>query len=153
MSKKVEFQVLLEKHENMEAMGITIPFDVEKVFGAKRVPVKVSINGANYRSTVVRMGGQYCMVVPKKFREAAGVKANEMITVQMERDTEPRIVEPPEDLANALDNNLKARDIWEKLSYTHKKEYVLAIEEAKKPETRVRRLNKTIEQLLAKKKA
>lgn len=132
MAEKQTFEVLLKKHENSEATGITIPFDVEKVFGAKRLPVKVSINGANYRTTIFRMNGKYLVVVPKKFREDAGVKAGEKITVSMEKDTEPRVIEPPEDLAKALNENPAAKETWEKLSYTHKREYVMAIEDAKK---------------------
>ncbi len=57
MAEKQIFKVLLEKHENMEATGITIPFDVEQVFGAKRVPVKVWVNGVEYRSTIMKMDG------------------------------------------------------------------------------------------------
>jgi bifunctional DNA-binding transcriptional regulator/antitoxin component of YhaV-PrlF toxin-antitoxin module len=152
MAEKQIFKVVLEKHENMEATGITIPFDVEKVFGGKRVPVKVWVNGAEHRSTIHRYGGKYMMAVPKRFRDAAGIKAGETITVEMERDTEERIIEPPEDLAKALKNNTDAQAVWEKLSYTFKKEYVMSLEEAKRPETRERRLQKTIEKLLEKKK-
>jgi uncharacterized protein YdeI (YjbR/CyaY-like superfamily) len=152
MAEKQIFKVVLEKHENMEATGITIPFDVEKVFGGKRVPVKVWVNGVEHRSTIHRYGEKYMMAVPKRFRDAAGIKAYETITVEMIRDTEERVVEPPEDLAKALKNNADARAVWEKLSYTHKKEYVMAIEDAKKAETRERRVNKTIEELLRKKK-
>jgi bifunctional DNA-binding transcriptional regulator/antitoxin component of YhaV-PrlF toxin-antitoxin module len=152
MSEKQTFRALLEKHEKMDATGITIPFDVKEVFGKMRVPVKVKINDAEYRSTIFYMGGKYMMVVPKKFREAAGVKGGEMITVEMQRDSEPRIVEPPEDLARALDENPEAKAIWEKLSYSHKREFAAAIEEAKRPETRERRVRKTIEELLKKTK-
>lgn len=152
MADKQIFDVLLEKYENRDATGITIPFDVEKVFGARRVPVKVRINDAEYRSTIMRMNGKYIMVVPKHFREAAGVKGGEMITVEMEKDTAPRLVEPPKDLAKALKTNKDAKDVWENLSYTHKKEYAMAIEEAKREETRARRVQKTIEELLQKKK-
>lgn len=85
MAEKQTFETVLEKHENMDATGITIPFDVEKVFGAKRVPVKVSINGAQHLSTIVRMGGKYMVGVPKIFREAANVKAGDLITVTLEK--------------------------------------------------------------------
>lgn len=152
MAEKQIFKVLLEKHENMEATGITIPFDVETVFGVKRVPVKVWVNGVEHRSTIHRYGEKYMMAVPKRFRDAAGIKAYETITVEMERDTEERIIEPPEDLAEALKNNKDAGAVWEKMSYTHKKEYAMWIEDAKKSETRERRVNKTIEELLKKMK-
>ena len=151
MAEKQIFTVLLEKHKTMDATGITIPFDVEEVFGAKRVPVKVSINGANYRSTVVRMSGKYMMVVPKIFRDAAGVKGGEMITVEMEKDLEKRTVEVPEDLAAALKKAGLTED-FAKLSFTHQKEYVSAIVDAKRKETRFRRIEKTVEQLAGKRK-
>lgn len=150
MSEKQIFEVLLEKHENMEATGITIPFDVEKVFGAKRVPVKVWVNSVEHRSTIFRMGGKYMMAVPKRFRETAGIKGGEMITVTMERDTEKRTVEVPKDLADAL-KKANLQDVFSKMSYTHQKEYVNAINEAKREETRVRRIGKTIEEIAAKK--
>lgn len=144
MAEKQTFKTVLEKHPNMDATGITIPFDVEKVFGAKRVPVKVSIGGAEYRSTIARMGGKYMLVIPKVFREAAGIKAGEEIKVTMERDTEKRTVEIPKDLARELKKN-NLTDVFAKMSYTHQKEYVNAINDAKKEETRIRRIEKTIE--------
>lgn len=147
----MKFETILEKHENMDATGITIPFDVREVFGAKKVPVKVSINGAEYRSTIFFMGGRYMMAVPKVFREAARVKAGEKITVTMEKDEEKRIVEVPKDLAAALESS-GVSEVFLKMSYTHQKEYVNAVNDAKKPETRVRRIEKTIEMLKAKKK-
>lgn len=72
-SEKQTFEALLEKHEKMEATVINIPFDVTKVFGAKRVPGKVSINVADYRGSIVRMGGKYMLGIPKKFRDSAGI--------------------------------------------------------------------------------
>jgi bifunctional DNA-binding transcriptional regulator/antitoxin component of YhaV-PrlF toxin-antitoxin module len=149
MAEKQIFKVLLEKHENMEATGITIPFDVEEVFGGKRVPVKVWVNGVEHRSTIHRYGEKYMMAVPKRFRDAAGIKAFDTITVEMERDTEKRVIEPPPDFAGALLKNKDAQANWQKLSYTHKKEYVRAIEEAKREETRVRRIEKAVEMISA----
>lgn len=150
--EKQTFQTILEKHDNSEATGIYIPFDVEKIFGARRVPVCGTINGAEFRSTIMRMNGRFMMAVPKNLREAARAKGGDTIEVLIERDTEKRIIEPTEDLAKALNENSDAKTIWEKLSFTHKKEYVLAIENAKRPETRTRRVDKTIEELLKRKK-
>ncbi len=152
MAEKQTFTVVLEKHPKLEATGITIPFDVEKVFGAKRVPVKATVNGAEYRGSVVRMGGKYMLGIPKVFREAAGIKAGDNIVVTLEKDAEERTVTPPKDLAAALAENKDAGKAWEKMSYSHKREHVRAIEEAKKEETRTRRIEKAIEMLLAKKK-
>lgn len=151
MAEKQTFETVLEKHENMEATGITIPFDVEKVFGAKRVPVKVQINGAQHQSTIIRMGGKYMVGVPKIFREAARVKAGETITVTLVKDSEKRTVEVPQDLAEAL-TKAALTDVFAKMSYTHQKEYVNAVNESKREETRVRRIEKTIEQLISKRK-
>lgn len=150
--EKQTFQTKLEKHDNSEATGIYIPFDVEKVFGAKRVPVRGTINGAEFRSTIMRMNGRFMMAVPKKLRDAANAQGGDTIEVVIQRDAEQRIIEPTEDLAKSLNENLDAKLIWEKLSFTHKKEYVLAIEEAKRPETRIRRIEKTFEELLKRKK-
>jgi hypothetical protein len=150
MAEKQIFDALLEKHEKSEATGITIPFDVEKVFGAKRVPVKVRINDAEHRSTIFKRNGKYMLAVPKHFREAAVVKGGETVTVEIERDFAPRVIEPTKDLAEALNENPDAQANWEKLSYTHKKEFVVVIEEAKREETRARRVQKVIEELLTK---
>ena len=158
MSEKIDFLVRLEKFEPLmgkkessSATGIVIPFDVEKAFGARRVPVKAYINGAEYRGTVTRMNGHYVMVVPKSFREAAGVSAGETIKVEIERDAEERMVSVPPDLARALKSS-NLLEAWQKLSYTHRKEYVFAIEEAKKDETRARRIAAALDYLAAKNK-
>ena len=145
-AEKQIFQVVLEKHENMDATGITIPFDVEEIFGAKRVPVKVSVNGAENRTTIFRMGGKYLIAVPKVFRDAANIKAGEKITVTLEKDTEKRTVEVPPDLAEAL-QKAGLIHVFAKMSFTHQKEYVVAVKDAKREETRVRRIEKTIEML------
>lgn len=127
----------------MDATGITIPFDVEEVFGAKRVPVKVLVNGAEHRSTIVRMSGKYMMCVPKRFRDAAGVNAGEIIEVTMERDAEKRTVEVPEYLTDIL-KKANLQDIFSKMSFTDQKEYINAINEAKKEETRIKRIEKFV---------
>ena len=147
MTDKQTFTVVLEKHPNMDATGITIPFDVEKEFGAKRVPVIVTINKVKHLSTIVRMGGKFMVGVPKVFREAAGVAAGDNIVVTIQRDNKPRTVDVPADLANLLSKDKKLTTAWEKLSYTHKKEHARAIEEAKRPETRAKRIATAIAML------
>lgn len=146
MAEKQIFEVVLEKHPDMEATGITVPFDVEKVFGAKRVPVKVLINGADYRGSVVRMSGKYMLGIPKVFRDAAGIKAGDKITVEMERDTEERTVEIPKDFEDAM-KKAGVLDKFSKMSFTHRKEYARDVREAKREETRNRRIEKAIEVL------
>jgi hypothetical protein len=147
------FRVLLEKHENSEATGFTIPFDVQKTYGTRaRVPVCGTINGFPYRGSIFPMGGRYIFVVNKELRANAKAKGGDQISVTMERDDEPRIITPPADLARALKANRAAQAAWDKLSYTHKKEHARAVEDAKRPETRVRRIEKAIAQLAEGKK-
>jgi len=141
---KQTIKVKLEKHDKLEATGITIPFDVEEVFGAKRVPVKAIVNGAEYRGSIVRMGGRYLLGIPKAFREAAAIEAGDNIVVTLEKDEAERTVEVPSDLAAALKKDKTLKAAWDKLSYTLRKENVRALEEAKQPETRARRLEKTL---------
>ena len=151
MATVKRFRVVLEKDEGTTATGIMIPFEVEKVFGTRaRVPVRGTINGFEFRSSIFPMGdGHHYMLVNKVVREGAKAKAGDRISVVMQRDDEPRIITPPGDFARALKSNKTAQATWDKLSYTHRKEYVGAIEEAKKPETRARRIEKTIAQLAA----
>jgi hypothetical protein len=149
------FRVLLEQDEMSETTAITIPFDVHKVFGTRaRVPVRGTINGFPFRSSIFPLGeGKHYMVVNKAVRAGAKVKGGEMISVVMERDDEPRVITPPEDFARALNANREAKAAWEKLSYSHQKEYAGAIAEAKKPETRTRRIEKAVAELAYGKKS
>lgn len=152
MADKQTFETVLEKHPTMNATGLTIPFDVEAVYGSKRVPVVAEINGSEYRGSVVRMGGKYILGIPREFRDRAGISPGDYIVVTVRRDEEPRIIIPPPDFAAALAADCHAADVWEKLSYTHKREYVGAIEEAKKPETRIRRIDGAVRMIAAMKK-
>ncbi len=150
MAEKQTFTATLEKHAKLDATGIVIPFDVEEIFGAKRVAVKAVINGAEYRGSIVRMGGKYMLGIPKVFREAAGISAGDNIVITVEKDTEERTVALPKDLAVELKKN-GLIDAWDDLSYSHRKEHVRAIEEAKQTETRLRRIEKAVAMIAAKK--
>jgi Bacteriocin-protection, YdeI or OmpD-Associated/Domain of unknown function (DUF1905) len=145
------FRAVVNRKEGGEVCSINIPFDVEQTFGARgRVPVRGTINGAPFRSSVFRMGGDcHFMVVNREMRQAAGLRGGETVPVTMERDTKPRTVTPPADLARAIKADKDAQSAWDKLSYTHRKEHVRAVEEAKKPETRRRRIERSVELLAA----
>lgn len=149
MATKKRFEIVLEKDENSTVTSIIIPLDVHKEFGSRaRVPVRGTINGFPFRSSIFPMSdGRHYMVVNKPTREGAKVKGGERIKVVMERDDEPREVTPPEDLAKALKSNKAAHAAWEKLSYSSRKEYAIAVEEAKRPETRARRIEKAVAEL------
>jgi bifunctional DNA-binding transcriptional regulator/antitoxin component of YhaV-PrlF toxin-antitoxin module len=146
MAEKQTFKTELLKSGDSEATGIKLPFDIEKVWGAKRVKVKAVINGVEYRGSAVRMGGEYWMGVPKAFREAARIKGGEQVEVAMERDDEPRIVTPPEDLAAAIDK-AGVRGAWDSLSYTHQKENARDVHGTKGAETRAKKVQKIVTML------
>lgn len=127
---------------------VPIPFDVEQAFGKKRVPVKATINGQPYRGTLVRMGEPYhILIVLKGIRQKIGKNVGDEVEVVLEEDTQPRVVEIPEDFQRALANAPVAKAAFEKMSFTHQKEYVNAILEAKHASTRSNRISKTIEML------
>ena len=117
--------------------------------GAKRFPVLATINGHTWRTTVTRMHGEYLLGLSRAVRDGAGVEAGDSVEVALELDTAPREVEPPEDLAKALAGDPIARSVFEGLAYTHRKEYARWIEEAKREETRERRVAQAVEMLRA----
>ena len=119
---------------------IPVTFDPRSVFGKLRVPVKVTVNGYTYRSTIAAMGGPPCVPLRKSNREVAGLEGGETVTVRLDLDTDKREVTPPPDLVRALKANPGVLHRWRALSYSHQREHVEAIEDAKKPETRARRV-------------
>ncbi len=130
------------------ATGIEVPASLVEDLGAGRRPaVKVTINGFTYRSTVAVMNGAFMLPVSAENRAGAGIEAGQEIDVDVTLDTEPSTVEVPGDFAAALDAVPAARERFDKMPYTHRKEHVRAITEAKKPETRQRRITKAIEDL------
>jgi hypothetical protein len=132
------------------ATGIEVPEDVVAALGSgNRPPVTVTIGGHTYRTTVARMGGRFLIGLSAGNRTAAGVAAGDEVDVGIELDAEPREVEVPADLAEALAHDNVARANFDGMSYTHRKEWVRWIEEAKKAETRATRLAKTVESLHA----
>jgi Bacteriocin-protection, YdeI or OmpD-Associated/Domain of unknown function (DUF1905) len=130
------------------ATGIEVPQDVVAALGTgKRPPVRVSIGGHTYRTTVARMGGRFLVPLSAENRTAAGVAAGDEVDVDIEPDAEPREVQVPADMAEALARDDVARGNFEAMSFTHRKEWVRWVDEAKKAETRASRLAKTVESL------
>ena len=121
---------------------------VESLGAGKRPAVKIAIRDHLYRTTVAPRGGRFLIPLSAENREAAGVAAGERVEVEIELDTEPREVAVPPDLAKALDAAPAAREAFEELSYSYKKEYARSVTEAKRPETRERRVAKAIHMLL-----
>ncbi|MFI7064562.1 YdeI/OmpD-associated family protein [Kribbella sp. NPDC050124] len=114
--------------------------------GGGRIPVRASFDGVEYRGSIASMGG--CMVIGmlKGIRTQLGKGDGDAVTVTVERDTAERTVVVPEDLAAALEE-AGVREAFDALSYSHRREHVNAINDAKKPETRVRRIAKAVEML------
>jgi hypothetical protein len=149
MSQPQEFTALIELG-GKTATGFEVPAEVVSALGTgKRPPVHVTINDHTYRSTVAVMGGRYLLPLSAENRTAAGVGAGDQVRVRLELDEAPREVEVPEDLRAALETDAAAKARFEKLSYSHKRQHVLAIEIAKAPETRQRRIAKALEMLRA----
>jgi hypothetical protein len=123
---------------------IPLTFDPKTVFGKVRAPVKVTLNGYTYRSTIAAMGGPPCVPLRRTNREAAGLEGGETIEVRLDLDAEKRRITPPDDFIRALKSTPGATDRWRELSYTHQREHVEAIEGAKKAETRARRIEAAI---------
>jgi uncharacterized protein DUF1905/bacteriocin resistance YdeI/OmpD-like protein len=130
------------------ATGIAVPPAVVESLGAsKRPPVRVTINGYTYRSTVAPMGGEFMLPVSGEVRKSAGVSAGDEVEVAIERDTEPRQVDVPLDFAEALNADADARRFFDGLSYSNQLRIVAPVSEAKTAETRQRRITKAIQVL------
>jgi hypothetical protein len=127
------------------ATGIEFPSTIVDALGAgKRPPVRVTINGYTYRSTVAVMDGKYMLGISAEVREAAGVAGGDVVDVEVELDTAPRDVAVPPELHKALAHNPDAKRRFEQLSYSKKRLYTVPIEKAKTDETRQRHLDKAI---------
>lgn len=155
MAKSIEFEgpmVFLPEAPNSGA--VEFPFDMTEVFGKKSVKVKITYDGVPYRGLLKSMGGGkvYCLI-RKEIRQQIGKNPGDLVKVTVEEDMEERIVEVPVELEDALKSNRQAGEIFEKLSYTCKKEYARWIAEAKREETKKNRLSKAVEMLLAGKKS
>jgi hypothetical protein len=128
---------------------IAMPFDPIEVFGKVRVPVRVTVNGHTYRSTIAAMGGPAFVPLRRSHHQAAGVEAGQTVDVRIELDAEKREVKPPADLVKALKATPPAWDRWRELSFTHQREHAEAVVGAKKPETRARRIARAVEMIAA----
>src|SRR5512145_179207 len=124
MSKKQTFKAVIQNAGGGGAF-VEVPFDVEKEFGAKKPRVKAMIEGIPYRGLLTRMGTEcHLLIILKGIREQIGKTFGDEITITVELDTEPRVLEIPDDLTKALKKDKEARAFFDKLSYTHQKEYV-----------------------------
>lgn len=148
MSQKHLFHAVIVDAGGGGAFAI-IPFDVEKTFGKKRVKIKATIDGEPYRGTLVRMGTPHHMLLLlKEIREKIGKSFGDEVTVELEEDLDPPQVAVPADLQQALQAEPTAQAFFNRLSYSHQREYVRWIYEAKRDQTRLVRIQRTIEMLI-----
>lgn len=149
---KIKLRAQLELR-GKTATGFVIPESVVAELGSGKKPqVSVHIKGHTYRSSIASMGGEFMLPVSAEVRTNAGVNAGEIIDIELELDTEPREVTIPDDLKKALEENTEAKKYFDSLSYSNKRRLVIPVEDAKTPETRQRRIEKTVK-LLSERKA
>ena len=127
------------------ATGVEVPAAVVTKLGSSRKPaVRVTIKGYTYRSTIATMGGRFMLPISAQVREAAGVAARDKVDVDVDLDTAPRVVTVPSDFSRALTREPAAKRFFEGLNFSAKQRIVIAIEAAKAPETRQRRIAKWV---------
>jgi hypothetical protein len=141
----MKFRTTLKQAEGGMATGIVIPTEVIESLGAgKKPPVKVTVNGYFYRSTVATVSGDYMVGFSADHRAASGLKGGDAIEVDIELDAGPRTVELPADFEAALNADPQARATFDKLSSSLKGYHVTQVTGTKNPETRMRRIEKSI---------
>jgi hypothetical protein len=146
----VRFKAVLQPDPTGTGTFVGIPREVAEQLGLRGRPkIQAVIAGHPYRGSLMPTEDGFCLGVLKTIQQAAGVTRGDTITVDIGLDTAPRVIEPPADLAKALGRDKKATAAWAKLSYTNKREIATSLEEAKKPETRDRRLAAALEKLKA----
>jgi bacteriocin resistance YdeI/OmpD-like protein/uncharacterized protein DUF1905 len=141
-----EFDAVLGEQEGRLPL-VELPFDVKQAYGSARPKVKVTVKGVALRTTVSVYGGHSYVGFRKEIQDQAGIRIGDRIRVRIEPDEEPREVDVPEDLAAAFDQDRDAKQAFDALSFTHRKEYAAWVAEARKPETRQRRVEKAITML------
>lgn len=144
MTKKQTFTATIQNAGGGGAF-VEVPFDVEEAFSAKRPKVKATFEGVPYRGILTRMGTErHLLIILKEIREQIGKTFGDKVKITVELDEEPRVIEVPAELKKAFKAEKEAKAFFDKLSYTHQREYVMWINEAKKEETRHRRIVKAI---------
>jgi hypothetical protein len=150
MADDITVTTTVEKAEDSAACGIRIETaDVIRWFGRKsRVPVIATINGYTYRSSLSPMGGCHMLPVARPVRAGARVAGGDRVKLTLREDTEERTIDVPGDLAQAL-KTAKMRAVFDAMAFTHRKEWIVAVQDAKRPETRVKRIASCVDAMRA----
>ena len=145
----MKFRAVLQLHAKT-ATGFEVPASVVDALGSNRRPaVVVTIGSHSWRSSIAARGGVFLLGVSAENRAAAGICAGDEVDVELAPDSAPREVDVPQDFAQALSAVPGLRQAFDALAFTHRKEHVRAIEDAKTADTRARRISKAIEKLSA----
>ncbi|MFR9069679.1 MAG: YdeI/OmpD-associated family protein [Paraclostridium sp.] len=147
-----KFKAEIKKIEAKNGAYVEIPFDVEKVYNSKRVKVKATFDDYEYRGSIVSMGGCYIIGITKDIRNRIQKEAGDIIDVTIEKDEEERVVNPPEELLDKINSDKEIGEFWNSLSFSMRRKCIMCIESAKKEETRLKRIDTTIEKLKNKEK-
>jgi len=144
----LSFETIIIKHEGINAAYIIIPYDIQEVFGVKRVKVKAKFDGYEYRGSIVTMDNSYVIGLTKEVRRKIEKQPGDRISVEIEKDNEERAVEMDEDLYEVIQDNQIAILNYENLSYTEQKEINKWLQSAKKEHKKALRIGKTVENLM-----
>lgn len=147
----MEFDAVIKKPDGVNGAYVQIPYDVESEYGSRRVKVKAYFDGHLYRGSIVRMGGIHVIGMTQVIRGIINKDPGDTVHVRIEKDMDERALELPENFTKLLDAEPEAKDFYETLSYTHKKEYAVFLTQAKKEETKQARMSKALERLREKK--
>jgi len=147
--KTYEFDAEIKKQDSIDAAFVEFPYEVEKEFGVKgQVKVAATFDGCEYRGSLAKMGHNcHILGMTQKIRAAIGKKPGDIVHVILKKDDEPRVVEMPEDFKKQLEENEQALSFFNALSYTNQKVYAEWIANAKKVETREKRVKDAITML------
>ncbi len=151
-TESVQFKAIIQQNGKMNAAFVEFPFSTEELFNKKRqVKIKVIFDEkVEYRGSLAKMKSEcHFLILTQEVRKQLGKTFGDEVSVSLLEDKEERIVEIADDIALVFNENPEAKALFNNMSYTHKKEYIRWIEEAKKPETREARKTKMITMILA----
>jgi Bacteriocin-protection, YdeI or OmpD-Associated/Domain of unknown function (DUF1905) len=144
----MKFQAELRPDPTGSGTFVLVPPEVATKLGLRGRPkIRAVIAGHPYRGSLMPTPEGFCLGVLKAIQQSAGISRGDRINLDLGIDTEPRVIEPPPDLAKVLARDRKAAQAWKQLSYTNKREMARSLDEAKKPETRERRLAAAVQRL------
>lgn len=151
----IEFKAIIQQNGEMNAAFVEFPFSTEELFNKKgQVKIKALFDGkVEYRGSLAKMKSDcHILGLTQEVRKLLNKTFGDEVSVSLAEDKEERVVEIADDIVFVFNENPQAKDLFDKMSYTHRKEYIRWIEEAKKPETRENRKIKMIQMILDGKK-